>query len=305
MTDRLSIESLRYAHAVAETGSFSSAAKAYGVTQPALSNGIAKLERQLGERLFDRTPRGASLTGFGQHLMTHIERALAGLDSVYAEAQKWTTPTKESIRVGVSPIINPQLIADAYTAVCTLPEPYDLVLREANMQDLRKGLVAGEFDLIIIPSVEPLPRYQHRLLAAEPVVLVEAQRDSDNDVVPETEQQASVDLGDIASQTFILVPNACGLTTFTQQLFAERGLALTAYPGEAASYQTLEQWAQLGLGEAILPESKLSSPNAPHRKLVSDDVEVEIFYEAVWDPETALAPDLNVMTANLSQFEAA
>ena len=44
MVDRLSLEGLRYAQAVAETKSFSAASRAYGVTQPALSNGIAKLE---------------------------------------------------------------------------------------------------------------------------------------------------------------------------------------------------------------------------------------------------------------------
>ncbi len=56
----MSTEGMRYARAVAETGSFSAAARAYGgVTQPALSNGIAKLEATLGgAKLFDRSPRG-------------------------------------------------------------------------------------------------------------------------------------------------------------------------------------------------------------------------------------------------------
>jgi len=43
MVDRLNLEGLRYAGAVYEAGSFSGAARAYGVTQPALSNGIAAL----------------------------------------------------------------------------------------------------------------------------------------------------------------------------------------------------------------------------------------------------------------------
>jgi molybdenum-dependent DNA-binding transcriptional regulator ModE len=65
VTERLSLEGLRYAQAVAETKSFSAAARAYGVTQPALSNGIAKLEERLGEKLFDRSPRGVTQTSFG------------------------------------------------------------------------------------------------------------------------------------------------------------------------------------------------------------------------------------------------
>ena len=77
MIDRLNLEGLRYAQAVAETKSFSAAARAYGVTQPALSNGIAKLEERLGEKLFDRSPRGVTQTAFGAHILPLIERALA------------------------------------------------------------------------------------------------------------------------------------------------------------------------------------------------------------------------------------
>ncbi len=58
ISDRLNLEGLRYAQAVAETKSFSAAARDYGVTQPALSNGIAKLEERLGGKLFERSPRG-------------------------------------------------------------------------------------------------------------------------------------------------------------------------------------------------------------------------------------------------------
>ena len=76
MAERLSLEGLRYARAVAETGSFSAAARAYGVTQPALSNGIAKLEEYLGERLFTRSPRGVAQTPFGVLILPLIERAL-------------------------------------------------------------------------------------------------------------------------------------------------------------------------------------------------------------------------------------
>src|SRR5699024_5943550 len=84
--ERMSTEGMRYVRAVAEPGSFSAAAKSYGVTQPALSNGIAKLETTLGDRLFDRSPRGVTPTAFGEAMLPRIERALAALDDVRAEA---------------------------------------------------------------------------------------------------------------------------------------------------------------------------------------------------------------------------
>ncbi|AGT04232.1 putative transcriptional regulator, LysR-family [Corynebacterium glutamicum MB001] len=254
MTKRLSLEGLRYAQAVAETHSFSAAAREYGVTQPALSNGIAKLEDRLGEQLFDRSTQGVTPTSFGLHILPLIQRALTEIDAITAEAHRLINSEARSIRVGISPLINPQLVARTYTAVRELPTAHDLVLREANMKELHEGLLAGELNVILIPAVKPLPHFEHRIIDSEPVVIVESTQDSTD----------PIELRETQHEPFILVPDTCGLTTFTNQLFETNDLALNAYSGEAASYQVLEQWATLGLGSAMLPLSKLSSPTAPH-----------------------------------------
>jgi DNA-binding transcriptional LysR family regulator len=289
----LTLEGLRYAQAVVETKSFSAAARAYGVTQPALSNGIARLEEQLGERLFDRTPRGVTQTAFGARILPLIERALTELDGITAEARRLTAPGSRSIHVGVSPLISPQLVARVFTAVCELPSPRDLVLREANMGDLRDGLLAGELDVILIPAVEPLPRFKHEIIDSEPVVVVDATPVPSN----------AVELGETAGEQFILVPDSCGLTRFTKQLFGSHDLPLRTYPGEASSYGVLEQWASLGLGSAILPRSKLTSPDAHHRALLADGQAVWIVYEAVWHPDSAMAADLALLARSLANTE--
>ena len=238
----------------ASTGSFSAAARTYGVTQPALSNGIAKLEERLGERMFDRSTRGVTRTAFGSRILPLIDRALAELDAITAEARRLTEPGKHSIHMGVSPLIDAQLVARAFVAVCELPEPRDLVLREANMKELREGLLTGVLDVILIPSVEPLSRFEHRIIDSEPVVVV--------DSTPAGSEP--IELGDAADDAFILVPDSCGLTTFTTQLFDEHGLPMNTYPGEASSYRVLEQWANLGLGAAILPKVTLPPRGDPN-----------------------------------------
>jgi len=85
VNDRLSFEGLRYAQAVARTGSFSAAAREYDVTQPALSNAIRRLEKILGARLFERNTRGARPTVFGATILPRIDAALAALDAITAE----------------------------------------------------------------------------------------------------------------------------------------------------------------------------------------------------------------------------
>lgn len=296
MAERLNTESLRYARAVADTGSFSAAARAYGVTQPALSNGIARLEEHLGERLFERSPRGVAPTPFGRHLLPHIDGALQALDTVSAQARRWTTPPGETIRMGVSPLVNPKLIARAYSAVCQLganPKPRDLVLREANLTELRDALTAHALDLIVIPSVGPLPRYEHRVLDSERIVFVESK-------LATTEP---IELREVADRQLILVPDTCGLTTFTRDLLASRNLPIRTYAGEALSYRVLEDWSALGLGAALLPASRVTDTG--HRQVVDDGMEVEIFYEAVWNPSSGIATELGSLVGLLQQVEPA
>src|SRR5919112_1906509 len=175
MAERFSVEALRYARAVADTGSFSAAARACGVTQPALSNGIARLEERLGDRLFHRSTRGVRPTAFGARLLPLVERAVAALDDLSAEALRSTSPDVTTLRVGVSPIVNPRVVADAYQVACSdsaMSAHRELVLREANMADLQADLAAGELDVILIPSVGPLPRLRHRIIDSEPLVVV-------------------------------------------------------------------------------------------------------------------------------------
>ncbi|MFI6093123.1 LysR family transcriptional regulator [Streptomyces sp. NPDC051218] len=282
MAERVNLEGLRYAHAVAETKSFSAAARAYGVTQPALSNGIAKLEERLGDKLFERSPRGVTQTAFGTRILPLIKQALAALDAVTVEAKRLTEPGAQKIRMGLSPLISSALVTRAFSMVRDLPVPRDLVLREADMQELRDCLRAGQLDIILIPAVSAMPRFEHRVIDVEPVVVV----------TPDADVTAPLELEEAGAEQFILVPDTCGLTTFTAQLFQSHEMPLRTYPGEAASYQVLEDWTQLGLGAAMIPRSKLTSPDVPHRPLVDKGREVQISFEAVWSAESPLGADL-------------
>ncbi len=291
MAERMSLEGLRYVRAVGETGSFSAAARAYGVTQPALSNGIARLEEQLGARLFRRSPRGAAPTSLGAAVLPLVERALTAVDEMTAEAARWNSPAATRIRVGVSPLIDPHLVARLYSAVTAMDGARHLVLSEANMAELRGGLTAGDLDLVIIPSVAPMPRYEHRVIDAEPIALIEAR--------PERAGVASVE--ELAGKRWILMPDTCGLTTFTRDLLTEWALPMDAYPGEASSYRVLEEWSNLGLGSAMLPVSKLADPATVYRTVVDGEGNgVEIFYEAVWNPRSAGAAALRELADRIA-----
>ena len=289
----MNIEGLRYAHAVSQTKSFSAAARDYGVTQPALSNGVARLEEELGVKLFDRTPRGVRPTAHGAVILPMIDRALGALDSIVAEARRLTRPATGSIRLGVSPLIGADLVACAFDAARGLSRPGDLVLREADLGLLRAALQASELDVLLVPAVEAMPAYRHRAIFSEPVVVV--------DPAATLGAEGPLELAAAADANYILVPDTCGLTTFTTQLFRSHDLVLRTYPGEAASYRVLDEWADMGVGAALLPRSKISHGRAGCRPLVRAGAPVEISYEAVWARENPLAADLEEFVESLAE----
>ena len=358
MNDRLSFEGLRYAQAVARTGSFSAAAREYDLTQPALSNAIRRLEKILGARLFERNTRGARPTVFGATILPRIDAALAALDAITAEARHWRAGEPRPVRIGVSPLISADVVARAHSAVAGLPGRGrgSLVLREADLSELCTALDDDELDLIVVPAVLPLTRYRHRVIGSEPVVLVEpgvgdaagpANSASPTDLAdpaspaapansadpvdpmcaaapatpmrtanpaspadpmcmaapasPAEARAAAARIDDVARRTLLLVPDTCGLTTFTRDLLADRGLPLRAYSGEAASYRVLEDWAGMGLGSALLPRSKVTRVDSSVRPVVdARGAVVTIAYEAAWDGASPIAGELEALAELLA-----
>src|SRR5215213_228416 len=84
---------------VALRGSFSAAAEALDYTQPAVSQQIARLERQVGVKLIEREPRGIRLTAAGEVLVRHTERILAQIAAAEAELGEVAEQARGRLRV--------------------------------------------------------------------------------------------------------------------------------------------------------------------------------------------------------------
>ncbi|MFF2214213.1 LysR family transcriptional regulator [Streptomyces antibioticus] len=83
---------LRVLVAVADTGGFSAAAGALGLTQSAVSHSVRGSERKIGAVLFDRGRGGARTTPAGERAVTHARRVLRLLDVLAAEARGAARP---------------------------------------------------------------------------------------------------------------------------------------------------------------------------------------------------------------------
>jgi len=89
--------------AVTEAGNFARAAETLGLTPSAVSRAVARLEAQVGVRLFDRNSREVSLTEEGRRFHTQVMPLLAGLDEAAAEAAGAAAVVRGRLRVSVDP----------------------------------------------------------------------------------------------------------------------------------------------------------------------------------------------------------
>jgi DNA-binding transcriptional LysR family regulator len=88
---------------VARCGSFTAAAQLIGVTQSAVTKGVADLERQLGYSLFHRTARGALLTEKGSEFVERAARLLDDARELLEGSSSNTDPYAGTLRIGVCP----------------------------------------------------------------------------------------------------------------------------------------------------------------------------------------------------------
>lgn len=274
----MNLSQLRFANAVASTGSFTSAAEECCVTQPTLSNGIARLEDELGARLFVRTTRKVALTPFGVHVLPYIIEVLSAQSSLVQQTQVFLNPDKRLIRIGTSPLVSANLLGLMIEPFRLRNPDVDVVLREMNMIDLYRMLDEGLLDFVFgISNVQKGP-WVTTFLYEEPLLFIPR-----GAVWPNNSHTQSVQLKDIADETYVMVPDACGLSRATRALFRSHRRKLHEYSGEAMSYQVLEEWAVLGIGAAILPRSKVAaSGHASFSITDKSGREVTIGFEATW-----------------------
>ena len=95
---------LRILLAIAEQGSFTRAAVAQRISQPAMSSAIALLEKQLGVRVLERGRHGARLNEFGQLLIRHARGLHALLDQAKAEIDRKRLGYEGPLKIGGTPV---------------------------------------------------------------------------------------------------------------------------------------------------------------------------------------------------------
>jgi DNA-binding transcriptional LysR family regulator len=197
----LELRHLRMLCAIADEPSLTRAAARMGVSQPALSAALQRIERRIGGRLFDRLPTGMHLTDLGAYVVGSSRIVLADMDSLTAGAAARTRKSGGELRIGACPgHIGPSLAASV-TESGTADE---VTLATAGVAQLSQDLDGQRLDFAVLEEVAgfPLPttdRVDTRKLVSEPVFVA---LPADHRLAG----QPSVALSDLAEEDWVVTP---------------------------------------------------------------------------------------------------
>ena len=144
------LRQLQYLKLLAEHRSFSRAAEAAFVSQPALSAGVQELEKILGAPVVERTRGRIQLTAVGAEAVKRAEDVLARTEDLVEAAQSAGRPLSGRFRLGIIPTIAPFLLPAKLPGVKAAYPALKLFIREDLTPGLIKALKAGQLDAAII-----------------------------------------------------------------------------------------------------------------------------------------------------------
>lgn len=154
---------------VVKCGSFVAAAARLQVTPPAVSKSIARLEKELGVRLFNRTTRRLDLSIEGREFYERISKLLRGVDEAVADLANTANEPQGLVRISVTatfgrhcvmPVIGPFLAR------------YPRVELDFSFDEVPPSLVEGGFDVRIQHARSRETRHVSRVLCGYPIVLI-------------------------------------------------------------------------------------------------------------------------------------
>ena len=242
---------------VARAGSISGAARVIGWTQPAVSQHLRALEREVGSRLLLRGAGGVQLTEPGRVLLVRADAVAGQLHMAGEELAALTQLRRGTVRLAAYPSAAATLVPRVVAALLDRHPDIDVTLTEAEPPEAIGLVEAGDVDVALVFGYDGLPVAGAGLhwlpLADEPVHLVLPPRH----VLAE---RAGIGAGDLNAEPWIMGCVRC----------REHAVAVCAAAGfeprvrhVSDDYVVVQNLVAVGLGVTLLPHSALEAYRHP------------------------------------------
>ena len=239
---------------VARSGGFRAAAQALDLSQSAVSNRIATLERKLGTRLFDRSKRQVRLTPEGRRFLEEIERLVALRDQI-AESFSGTRDRPSTLRLGVAETVVHTRMPAIVRALREAAPGLRIELAVDTSERLAASLAADAIDVAALMRPFMPPRAAGRGIGRFALSWYAA---------PALKLSSTLTLADLAEHPIVSFSKETLPFREVERLFARPDIPVPLLHG-SASLSTVMNLVADGVGIGTLPEAMAREPVAAGR----------------------------------------
>ena len=266
----MELRHLRYFLAVADAMSFTAAAERLHVAQPALSQQIRALERELGVTLIERGARTRALTEAGIRFAARARRILLEAETASEEMAGFGSGRHGTVRFGSALQSLTEGRVAALLAGFHRENPgLRVAFREAHTRPLLRELAHGRLDLALIHLGEGASSELHIAFEEVPVAIDRLYEEPLLLAVgPEHRlaRRRSVRWSELAGEEFVSFGAGSTVRELAARAARTAGIPMRA-PISAINLGTIRALVSAGLGVSILPRAAFSLPGPPLQAL--------------------------------------
>ncbi|PUA82391.1 LysR family transcriptional regulator [Nocardioides currus] len=245
------IEQLEYVAAVTAHGSLRRASEALHISQPALSEAVTKLERELGLTLIDRRRSGSKISRQGLDLLQNMTEVLESVDRLRQAAGDQAVRVRE-LRIGTVNTASSTLLVPALRDLHALHDAGGVEVVNAQQSEIHQGLGEGTLDLglvNVLPGDDvPVGLVSGELIHGQPVACLR----NDHPLAAKDH----VTITDLRAEPLIAMRPGYVMHRFAHRLFGG-SMPTTTYSTDGAEMG--KAMVAEGLGVSILPDYSISA----------------------------------------------
>jgi DNA-binding transcriptional LysR family regulator len=254
-TTPFDLRDLHHFHALAESGSFTLAARQVGLTQSSLTRAIQGMEQRLGVTLFERTTRRVSLTEAGRYLKQHSRRLVGDVDAMLKRMREEFTDSRREVKVGVSRSVTLAHLPGLFAASQRHhPEVFTRVYHQDSAAIL-EALDRRELDLGILCPPRRLPQSLEVTHQFQDVFTLIASRDA---MAPPDTANARVWRHWLIQQRWLMLAPRTNTGQAMHSWLSEQSLDIEPAM-ELDSFDVVIQLVATGMGIGLVPRRSLAA----------------------------------------------
>jgi LysR family transcriptional regulator, low CO2-responsive transcriptional regulator len=258
------VHQLKVFRTVGQYLSYTRAAEALYLSQPAVTQQVKTLEQALGLRLFARSGRGIVLTPAGQEFLGHADRILTRLAETTPVVHEIHTLKRGSVVIGASISAGTYVVPPLLGSFHAQHPRIHVTLLVAHRHSIEEDLLTYQIDLGVMGFIERRERFDVELLRPYQLLVVASP-------LHRLVGRATIPLHDLQEETLLMRERESVTRLATELHFAQAGVPIPASL-ELGNIEATKEGVAAGLGIAVLPHESVA-PELASGDLVVLDVQ--------------------------------